>query len=132
MDCKGLLYEGVRQARTICVRQQYVLNIFQVASNTTHNIHWILHTIGRPKSQKTLIALEPSHHAVDSQSRIGRKALRIYHVHDAENASIPLTASAAYVLPAQVPDPLNCHIFVKVLNIFTYLRIYLCNSSQLC
>ncbi len=60
IDRKGLLYEGVRQSRTICVRREYVLDVFQVVSDTPHDIHWIIHTIGKPESQKTSIALQPS------------------------------------------------------------------------
>ena len=60
IDRKGLLYEGVKQSRTICVRREYVLDIFQIISDTPHDIHWILHAMGRPKSQKTSIALRPS------------------------------------------------------------------------
>jgi hypothetical protein len=60
IDRKGLLYEGVRQSRTICVRGEYVLDVFQVVSDTPHDIHWIIHTIGRVESQKASIALQPS------------------------------------------------------------------------
>ena len=60
IDRKGLLYEGVKQSRTICVRREYVLDVFQVVSDTPHDIHWIIHTMGRPESQKASIALRPS------------------------------------------------------------------------
>ena len=59
-DRNGLLYEGVRQSRTICVRREYVLDVFQVVSDATHDIHWVIHGIGKPESQKASIALEPS------------------------------------------------------------------------
>jgi hypothetical protein len=59
-DRNGLLYEGVRQSRTICVRPEYVLDVFQVVSDTPHNIHWIIHGIGRPKSQEASVVLKPS------------------------------------------------------------------------
>jgi hypothetical protein len=60
MDRKGLLYQGVRQARTVCVRREYVLDIFQVVCDATHDIYWIIHTIGKPESQRASIALEAS------------------------------------------------------------------------
>jgi len=60
VDLKGLLYEGVRQSRTICVRSEYVLDVFQVASDRIHDIHWIIHSIGKSGLQKASIALEPN------------------------------------------------------------------------
>lgn len=59
-DHKGLLYEGVRQSRTICVRAEYVLDVFQVVADEPHDIHWITHAIGSPESQKASIALKPA------------------------------------------------------------------------
>jgi len=60
VDDKGLLYEGVRQSRTICVRDEYVLDVFQVACDAEHDIDWIIHTFGRPESQKASIDLKPA------------------------------------------------------------------------
>jgi hypothetical protein len=59
-DHQGLLYEGIKQSRTICVRREYVLDIFQVNSDTNHDIHWIIHGIGRLESQKSSVPLEAS------------------------------------------------------------------------
>ncbi len=59
-DDRGLLYEGVRQSRTICVRDEYVLDVFQVVCDAEHDIDWIIHTFGRPESQKASIDLKPA------------------------------------------------------------------------
>jgi hypothetical protein len=60
VDDEGLLYEGIKQSRTICVRREYVLDVFQVNSETKHDIHWLIHGIGRPQSQKSSITLQAS------------------------------------------------------------------------
>jgi hypothetical protein len=60
MDNKSLLYEGVRQSRTICVRPEYVFDVFQIVSASPHDIHWIAHTTGKLQSQNTSVALEPA------------------------------------------------------------------------
>ena len=60
IDYEGLLYEGIKQSRTICVRREYVLDVFQVNSDIKHDIHWIVHGIGKPESQKSSPALEAS------------------------------------------------------------------------
>jgi hypothetical protein len=57
VDDEGHLYEGVRQSRTICVRDEYVLDVFQVVCDAEHNIDWIIHTLGRPESQKASVDL---------------------------------------------------------------------------
>jgi len=59
-DYQGLLYEGIKQSRTICVRPEYVLDIFQVNSDINHDIHWIIHGIGSLESQKGSVPLEAS------------------------------------------------------------------------
>jgi hypothetical protein len=59
-DHQGLLYEGIKQSRTICVRPEYVLDIFQVNSDINHDIHWIIHGIGSLESQKSSVPLERS------------------------------------------------------------------------
>lgn len=58
-DLKGLLYEGVRQSRTIVVTADYVLDVFQIAAQTEHDIKWIIHTIGTGDSQRSSVALRP-------------------------------------------------------------------------
>jgi len=58
-DLKGLLYEGVRQCRTVAVTSDYVLDVFQIAAHTEHDIKWIIHTIGTPDSQRSSIELRP-------------------------------------------------------------------------
>ena len=60
VDSKGLLYEGVRQSRTICARREYVLDVFQVVSDAPHDIHWVVHAIGNPESQNSSVVLESS------------------------------------------------------------------------
>lgn len=60
VDYEGLLYEGTKQSRTICVRREYVLDVFQVNSGIKHDIHWIIHGIGKPELQKSSIILEAS------------------------------------------------------------------------
>jgi hypothetical protein len=59
-DHEGLLYEGTKQSRTICVRREYVLDVFQVNSDIKHDIHWTIHGIGKPESQKSSPVLETS------------------------------------------------------------------------
>jgi hypothetical protein len=59
-DNKGLLYEGVRQSRTVCVRGEYVLDVFQVVGEAEHDIAWIIHTIGDPPSQRCSVEQSPA------------------------------------------------------------------------
>jgi len=59
-DFKGLLYEGVKQSRTIVVTSEYVLDVFQIAAETEHDIKWIIHTIGTPDSQRSSVELKPA------------------------------------------------------------------------
>jgi hypothetical protein len=42
-DLRGILYPGVRQQRTVCVTEGYVLDVFQVVTDTTKEIEWIIH-----------------------------------------------------------------------------------------
>ncbi len=58
VDRKSLLYEDIRQSRTICVRGEYVLDVFQIVSDAPHKIDWIIHTIGM--LEKSSIELEPA------------------------------------------------------------------------
>jgi len=58
-DFKGLLYEGVKQSRTVIVTSEYVLDVFQIAAQTRHDIKWIIHTIGTPDSQRSSVELKP-------------------------------------------------------------------------
>lgn len=58
-DLKGLLYDGVRQSRTITVTADYVLDVFQISGEGEHNVKWIIHTMGAPSSQKSSIELKP-------------------------------------------------------------------------
>ncbi len=44
-DRRGLLYEGVRQQRTICLRAAYCLDVFQVVCDSPRQIDWILHIL---------------------------------------------------------------------------------------
>jgi hypothetical protein len=45
-DLDGVLYDGVRQMRTIAVTDDYVLDVFQVdAGKTSHQIDWIVHAL---------------------------------------------------------------------------------------
>lgn len=60
MDRTGLLYDGVRQSRTICVRPEYVLDVFQIVSNAPHNFGWIIHTTGKTGSEKSSLIFEPA------------------------------------------------------------------------
>jgi len=59
-DRKGLLYQGVKQSRTIIVRPEYILDVFQIVSDQPHEIHWITHTFGSLQNQKSSIPLKPS------------------------------------------------------------------------
>jgi len=59
-DFKGLLYEGVKQSRTIVVTSEYVLDVFQITAETERDIKWIIHTIGTPDSQKSSVELKAS------------------------------------------------------------------------
>ncbi len=44
-DRRGLLYEGVRQMRTIAMTDRYVLDVFQVACDVPRQIDWITHVL---------------------------------------------------------------------------------------
>lgn len=46
-DLHNRLYEGVRQARTVIVTPDYVLDFFQVASDAPHDFAWLTHVDGR-------------------------------------------------------------------------------------
>jgi len=59
-DKTGLLYEGIRQSRTVLVRDEYVLDVFQVVGSTPHDIAWIIHTIGDGVSQRCSVQQSPA------------------------------------------------------------------------
>lgn len=59
-DEKGLLYEGVRQSRTVCVRQEYVLDVFQIVAGAQKDMAWIIHTSVEPASQWCSVELSPT------------------------------------------------------------------------
>jgi len=65
VDDKGLLYQGVRQSRTVCLRRQYILDVFQVVSDSSHQIDWIAHTFGQLDQQKSTIKLQPANIHID-------------------------------------------------------------------
>ena len=44
-DRRGLLYEGVRQQRTVCVTGEYVLDVFQVDCDRPRQIDWVVHVL---------------------------------------------------------------------------------------
>jgi len=44
-DREGLLYPGVRQQRTVCLTNEYVLDVFQVSCDSPRQIDWILHVL---------------------------------------------------------------------------------------
>lgn len=52
VDRRGLLYDGVRQQRTIAMADGYVLDVFQVACDTPRQIDWITHVLGE-KAKRT-------------------------------------------------------------------------------
>jgi hypothetical protein len=49
-DLDGRLYEGVRQLRTIIMRKEYVLDLFQVESEGEHTFAWLTHVDGTPSA----------------------------------------------------------------------------------
>ncbi|MHC4671587.1 MAG: alginate lyase family protein [Planctomycetota bacterium] len=62
-DFKGLLYEGVRQMRTIAMTSDYVLDVFQVdCGEKQHQIDWIAHFLNEKAEpcNKTKIILNKS------------------------------------------------------------------------
>ena len=59
-DLKCLLYEGVKQSRTITVTADYVLDVFQIAAKAEHDIKCIIHTVGTPDSQRSSVELKPA------------------------------------------------------------------------
>ena len=58
-DDRGLLYAGIRQSRTVIVRDDYVLDVFQVVGDSPHDIAWIIHTIGDPVIQWCSVQQSP-------------------------------------------------------------------------
>ncbi len=50
-DRAGLLYPGVSQLRTCLVRDEYVLDFFQVSSAGPHDLDWIVHVDGRAEKR---------------------------------------------------------------------------------
>ncbi len=57
-DTKGLLYEGVRQSRTVVLTDDYCLDVFQVVADRPRDIHWIVHTMGRSDDHRSCLALQ--------------------------------------------------------------------------
>ncbi len=55
-DRDGLLYPGVRQQRTVCVTDDYVLDVFQVQCDSPRRIEWITHVLDEQASQQTELA----------------------------------------------------------------------------
>lgn len=49
-DLAGRLYPGVSQMRTCVVRDEYVLDFLQVASNTERDLAWCVHVDGSPSA----------------------------------------------------------------------------------
>lgn len=49
-DLDGRLYAGVRQLRTLIVRNDYVLDVFQAESEESHEYAWLIHVDGEPQS----------------------------------------------------------------------------------
>lgn len=64
-DEEGLLYEGVRQMRTICMTPEYVLDVFQVnCGQKSRQIDWIVHVMDEkatapPEHNPVLAELTP-------------------------------------------------------------------------
>ncbi len=50
-DLDGRLYAGVRQLRTLIVRKNYVLDLFQVESKEEHTYRWLTHVDGEPETR---------------------------------------------------------------------------------
>jgi hypothetical protein len=44
-DLRGLVYPGVKMQRTIAVTDDYVLDVFQVTSETEHTFDWLFHAV---------------------------------------------------------------------------------------
>ncbi|MBP6965573.1 MAG: alginate lyase family protein [Armatimonadetes bacterium] len=44
-DLKGLVYPGVRMQRTVAVTDDYVLDVFQAASDAEHTWDWLFHAV---------------------------------------------------------------------------------------
>ncbi len=51
-DRRGVLYEGVRQQRTICLTEGYCLDVFQVMCDSPRQIDWIMHILDE-KTKRT-------------------------------------------------------------------------------
>ncbi len=51
-DRQGILCEGVRQQRTICLTEHYTLDVFQVACDSPRQIDWVMHVLD-PQAQRT-------------------------------------------------------------------------------
>jgi len=47
-DLTGQLYQGVRQSRTLIVRDDYVVDFFQVQSAEPHDFAWLVHVDANP------------------------------------------------------------------------------------
>jgi hypothetical protein len=58
-DLEGNLYPGVRQQRTVCLTEDYVLDVFQVVSNATHELEWILHGPAEATGEWSSLTFDP-------------------------------------------------------------------------
>ena len=71
VDDEGLLYEGVRQMRTVCLTPDYVLDVFQVGCGAEdRQIDWIAHVIDEtatvPPEHNSLLATLEHDSSIDS------------------------------------------------------------------
>ncbi len=46
LSLSGSVFEGVQQSRTLCVTPDYVVDVFELQSDTDHNYDWFLHSRG--------------------------------------------------------------------------------------
>lgn len=47
-DLEGLLHPGVRQLRTCIVREEHIVDVFQVEADAPRRIEWLIHVDGEP------------------------------------------------------------------------------------
>jgi hypothetical protein len=66
-DRDGTLYPGVRQQRTLCLTEGYLLDVYQVACEAPRQIDWIVHAFG----EKARRVDGPAAAAVEPPSRAG-------------------------------------------------------------
>jgi hypothetical protein len=60
VDAVGALYGGVRQSRTIILTPAGVLDVFQIAADRPHTLHWITHTLGTLEDLHASLPLQES------------------------------------------------------------------------